>query len=156
MMPHGVDSQATAILTAVLMNRQERDMTAREAAQRILSLQGDGEGDADFARRIGATAQDLVNWKKGKGVSIDKAAVVHRETGVSLHWLLTGDEPDDAYADGFRAALELVLKSEREISRLLGTKPGVASAARGARGVKRAARGEDRPPVRPARGGRNP
>jgi hypothetical protein len=155
MIPQGMAVQHPAICTVIVMERQEKD-TSRDAAVRILTLQEPDEKDAAFARRLGVGPQHVSNWKAGKGADIETAVRVHEATRASLHWLLTGEEPNDAYAGGFRAALDLVLASEQKIMRLLGSQRAAGEkAARAGQKVKGAARAR-RLPETGARGGRNP
>lgn len=75
----------------------------RAVAKRILSLQREGEPDAEFARRIGMTRQAVHAYKrKGSGASLEAVLNAARRTGVSLHWLVTGQHDRQGHGSDLR------------------------------------------------------
>lgn len=156
MIPWGPAIHHPGLYTDALKKRQD-DEIGRAVAGRILSLQLAEEKDADFARRIGVSPQDVWNWKNGKGGAQLKTVVaVHRNVEVSLNWLITGASHTDAYAAGLEAGQRVLEKAAGEIKRLLEPARALGeAAAKGGRASKAAARAR-RPPAAGAQGGRSP
>jgi transcriptional regulator with XRE-family HTH domain len=77
----------------------------REIAQRILRLRRDGEGFAEFARRVGISPQVVSNYRSGlHGASVEAVSAVCMATPVNAHWLITGTGPiERAEEDGISA-----------------------------------------------------
>lgn len=91
----------------------------REAVERLLSLQEPDESDADFAQRIGVTPQVLSNYKNQQhALSLKSALRIHRQAGISLDWLLSGDgaprldrEDSQDFVEGGRFVYRRLLRS---------------------------------------------
>lgn len=69
---------------------------SREVTERLLSLQGEDEIDADFARRLHVSPQTLNAWQTGTKISLDKLIVVAKRARINLLWLMTGQGRPDA------------------------------------------------------------
>ena len=71
------------------MTKRQADRLGIEAAARILALQRLNESDADFARRIGLSPQQINNYKnEGRGASLEVVRDVAVRTGVSVDHFL--------------------------------------------------------------------
>lgn len=70
---------------------QSDPVSEAAARRRLFALQRPGESDAAFARRLGLSPQVLSNYKNGHhGLSLRTCLEIHRNTGISLEWVLTG------------------------------------------------------------------
>ena len=89
---------------------------SRDAARHILALRHLGEGDTDFAKRIGISKQQLSNLKGGSGAGLETVWKVAKATGISADGLLglrPGDKPPDAAAEALEdMAKELHRRAE--------------------------------------------
>jgi transcriptional regulator with XRE-family HTH domain len=111
----------------------------REIAQRILRLRRDGEGCAEFARRIGLSPQMVSNYRSGlHGASVEAVSAVCTAAPVNAHWLITGTGPIEraegdgisAYGAGVRDTTDRIAATVSEIRLqhgLAGTEGGAPS-----------------------------
>jgi hypothetical protein len=63
------------------------------AAERILSLKRPDETDAELARRVGLSPQQIANYRAGSGASLDAIAAVLTNTDANPWWLVLGEGP---------------------------------------------------------------
>lgn len=76
------------------MKKGQASSLGREAANRILALQKLGETDAELARRLGLSSQQISNYRNGgKGASLEVVRDVAVRTGVPVDHFL-GVETD--------------------------------------------------------------
>ena len=104
-------------------------------AQRILQLKGSDETDADFARRLGLSAQKIANYRAGGGASVDALATILTRTDANPRWLVTGEGPqslpsgergDLSYASGASAALTEVKRYLEDLDRRFRSGPSTS------------------------------
>lgn len=104
-----------------LVTPQSREASiAVQVAQRLLELKRSGEGDADFARRLGLSPQQISNYRAGSGASVDAITAVVSRTDVNPRWLLTGDGPvhvptGESPQRDYRAGAESVVDEVRRL-----------------------------------------
>ena len=97
------------------MTKRQADRLGVEAAARILALQRLGESDADFARRIGLSPQQVNNYKnEGRGASLEVVRDVAVRTGVSVDHFL-GVETEVSAAAARQAGAQSKLDAIRRI-----------------------------------------
>lgn len=105
---------------------------AVQMAQRILELKGSDETDAEFARRLGLSAQKIGNYRAGGGASVDALATILTRTDANPRWLVTGEGPqllpssergDLSYASGASAALGEVKRYLEDLNQRFGAGP---------------------------------
>lgn len=105
---------------------------AIQMAQRILELKGSNETDAEFARRLGLSAQKIANYRAGGGASVDALATILTRTDANPRWLVTGEGPqslpasergDLSYASGAAAALGEVKRHLEDLAIRFGSGP---------------------------------
>lgn len=97
------------------MTKRQADRLGVEAAARILALQRLGENDAEFARRIGLSPQQVNNYKnEGRGASLEVVRDVAVRTGVSVDHFL-GVETEVSAAAARQANAQSKIEQIRNI-----------------------------------------
>lgn len=107
----------------------------KKAAARLMNLKGLGESDAEFARRLGLTSQNIHNWTSGThGLSLKMAMkIAPKLTDAEIVYVVAGrpldspDSEDAAYVRGLREAFaearEALNGAEEELARRYGFAP---------------------------------
>lgn len=71
-----------------------------EVVRRVAALRAAGESLPVFGRRIGVSSETIAQWNKGRaGPSLANLVGISRATGLSVHWLATGEGPQHVDPD---------------------------------------------------------
>lgn len=105
----------------------------REVAERILSLQKEGESDAEFARRIGFTPQAVYAYKKKKvGASLEAVLTVSHQTGIPPIWFIAGGDAGNSLTEGVDKVTQEMIRLVDDMRRQFGLPPASSRPAAGA------------------------